>query len=861
MTTLPIHDILPELRITLAHHPAVVLAAPPGSGKTTVVPPALLDDPWLHDQKIIMLEPRRLAARLTASYMAAQRGEPVGQAIGYRVRFEQQISAATRLEVVTAGLFIRRLQEDPELAGVGLVIFDEFHERSLDADLALALCLDASRLRENLKLLVMSATLDTAAVSHLLDEAPVVEAHGRSYPVEVVHLPPPATFPLDPNPREIADQMATAVMKALREQPGDLLAFLPGTAEILRTAELLAALPEAAKLAILPLHGDLSLAAQGQAVAPDTTGRRRVILATPIAETSITIEGISTVIDSGWRRSPRFQAESGLTRLTLQRISRASATQRAGRAGRLGPGLCYRLWNEAVDHGLREFDPPAILDADLAQLVLELARWGVTDPATMAWLDPPPAGHLAQARQLLQELAALDARGRITDLGRRMAVLPVHPRLAHLLLAGAAAGNAALACDLAALLSERDILKERDRSADLDDRLHALNAFRQQGAGAVRALGGDPGGCRRVEQVSRQLRQLLPRASTKASSMDPGALVAAAYPNRIAQRRPGQPHHYKLASGRAARLANHDHLAHHEYLAVASLDAGRTDGRIFLAAALDLAGLEEAMGARIETHENVTWDDASASVTALRQRRLGALVLDSVPLAKPAPERVLAAMLEGVRRMGLDALPWSEAARDLQARIESLHRWQPTTGWPEVADQHLAATLAEWLAPYLTTIRTRDQLGRLDLHAILLGLLPWEQQRELERQAPTHLTVPSGSRIRLSYSPDGRPPVLAVRLQELFGLAETPTVAAGKIAVVLHLLSPARRPIQITQDLRGFWNTSYHEVKKELKGRYPKHHWPDDPWQAPPTARVKPRKQVDTRQPNRLERKNNGEQK
>ncbi|MEW6594270.1 MAG: ATP-dependent helicase HrpB [Thermodesulfobacteriota bacterium] len=843
MTTLPIHDILPELRTALTQQPAVVVAAPPGSGKTTVVPPALLDEPWLRGQKIIMLEPRRLAARLTASFMASQRGEAVGQAIGYRVRFEQQVSPATRVEVVTAGLFIRRLQEEPELSGVGLVIFDEFHERSLDLDLALALCLDASQLRDDLRLLVMSATLDTAAVSRLLNNAPVMEAHGRSYPVEVAYLPPPATFPLEPAPREIADQMATAVRKALREQPGDLLAFLPGTGEIIRTAELLASAPEAAGVAILPLHGDLPLGAQSQAVAPDPGGRRRVILATPIAETSLTIEGISTVIDSGWRRAPRFQAESGLTRLTLQRISKASAAQRAGRAGRLGPGHCYRLWREEVGHGLREFDPPEILDADLAQLVLELARWGVSDPAALRWLDPPPAGHLAQARELLQGLDTVDDHGRITDLGRRMTMLPVHPRLAHLLLAGAAAGNGALACDLAALLSERDILKDRDRSADLDDRLHALNAFRKKGAAAVRALGGDPGGCRRVEQVSRQLRQLLPKVAVKIGSpMDPGSLVAAAYPDRIAQRRPGQPRHYKLATGRAAKLADHDRLALHEYLAVASLDAGKSEGRIFLAAPLDLAGLKEAMGTRIEIREEVAWDDAAGTVTALRQRRLGALVLESRPLAKPHPEAIQAAMVAGIARLGLEALPWSEAARGLQARIESLRRWQPEAEWPDLSDAHLAATVNDWLGPALTAIRSREQLGRLDLHAILLGLLPWEKQRSLDQLAPTHLTVPSGSRVRLQYHADGSAPVLAVRLQELFGLAETPTVADGRIPVVLHLLSPARRPIQITQDLKGFWNSAYHEVKKELKGRYPKHHWPDDPWVAQPTSRAKPRK-------------------
>lgn len=844
MIRLPIHDLLPELRGALKEHPAVVLTAPPGSGKTTAVPPALLAEPWLDGQCIIMLEPRRLAARLTAHYMATQLGEAVGRTIGYRVRFENQVSKETRIEVVTEGVFVRRIQEDPALTGVGLVIFDEFHERSLLSDLALALCLDAAvGLREDLKILVMSATLDTGAVSRLLDKAPAIEGRGQCYPVTVDYLPLPAHADPEQNPGIIAAQTYDAVRHALIKTDGDLLVFLPGTGEIIRTQKLLGEEP-AAGFTVLPLYGDLPLAAQAQAVAPpDPAGRRRVILATPIAETSITIEGVSTVIDSGWRRAPRFHPDSGLTRLALQRISKASAAQRTGRAGRVGPGRCYRLWNQATEHSLRPFDPPEILEADLAQFVLELARWGVNGPQALRWLDPPPAGHVAQARELLYNLDALDQQGRITPLGEKMARLPLHPRLAHLLLRGAAQGLHQLACDLAALLSERDILKERDRSADIDDRLQALTAYREQGAAAVRALGGDPGGCRRVDRVSHQLRKILGRGDKrKIEPLHAGELLAQAYPDRIAQQRPGQPQLYKLTSGRAVRLACHDRLSNHEYLAVAALDAGKAEGRIFLAAPLDKPALLADWAGHIEEHKIVAWDSATESVTAMRQHRLGALVLDAAPLPSPPREAVLHALLDGIRALGLAALPWSNTARALQARIESLRHWQPRDGWPEVSDAHLTETLADWLAPYLTGVRSREQLKKLDLAAILVNFMPWDKQQQLERQAPEHLTVPSGSRIRLHYTPEGAPPVLAVRLQELFGLAETPTVANGRVAVMLHLLSPARRPIQITQDLKGFWNNAYHEVRKELKGRYPKHHWPDDPWQAAPTARAKPRK-------------------
>ena len=841
MTTLPIHEILADLRAQLASHEAVILSAPPGSGKTTVVPLALLAEPWLAGQTILMLEPRRIATRLAAVFMAGQLGETAGQTVGYRVRFESKVSAATRVEVVTEGVLTRRLQDDPELAGVGLVIFDEFHERGLQGDLALALCLDVIRgLREDLKLLIMSATLDTGTVSRLLGQAPVVMGTGRSYPVTVEYCR--AGQPTGPQPRDIARQMAAAVHQALTEQAGDILAFLPGTAEIRQTRRLLTADLSPSEVIIHPLYGNLSLAAQAAAVRPNREGKRRIILATPIAETSLTIEGIQTVVDSGWQRSPLFDPNSGLSRLTTRRISHASATQRAGRAGRLGPGHCYRLWSLGEDHGLKPFDPPEILSADLSQLVLDLARWGVHGPEGLAWLDPPPSGHYSRAQAILFDLGALDQHGHITAIGRKMAELPIHPRLGFMLLTAARQGATALACDLAALLSERDIIKGRERSTDIEERLHALATFRRFGAAAAASLEADIDDCRRVEQTSRQLRDHLPKAGrNRGGELTAGELLALAFPDRIAQRRTAGQGQYKLTSGRGALLPGHDPLLAHEYLAVAELDAGRVEGRIFLAAPLAKADLLSLVATRLQREEKVFWDEQVGMVKAHRLLRLDELTLDTSPLPDPTPEAVLTALLSGIRHHGLAILPWSDQARELQARVESMRLWQPEAGWPDTSETHLLQSLEVWLAPYLNGMRSTEHLKKLNLFSILAARLDWQQQSRLDLAAPCHLMAPSGSRIKLRYTP-GQAPVMAVRLQEMFGLADTPMVCHNTVPVLLHLLSPAQRPMQITQDLRGFWEGAYHEVKKELRGRYPKHHWPDDPWQAQPTSRIKQRR-------------------
>ena len=833
---LPVQKVLPQLEQALADRGSAILVAPPGSGKTTLVPLILRNAPWLGSKRILMLEPRRIAARLAAGYMSKLLGEKVGNTVGYQVRFDRRVTAETRVEVITEGILTRRLQQDPELAEIGLVIFDEFHERSLDSDLAFTLCLDMiGGLRDDLRLLVMSATMDAEPVSKLLGNAPVITGHGRMYPVEVEYLPPLPQFN-----SSRSDHLARTTVRSIRQildhEQGDMLVFLPGIGEINRVQQQLTGFDD---LIIRPLHGSLKPAEQERAIRPDPTGRQRIILATTIAETSVTIEGITVVVDCGWKRIPRFDANSGLSRLDTVRISRASAEQRAGRAGRLGPGTCYRLWDMGVDAGLQEFDLPEIRQADLASLVLELANWGVKDPAQLFWLDPPPDSSFQQARELLIRLGGLDSVGLITPLGRQMAALPLHPRLARMVLL-AGSRNRKQAVDLAALLSERDLLPKSD-SADLDNRLYCLQQFRSQGMAAVRSMGAHPGGCVQVDRVSRQLTARLKNMKQKQTrTQSIGGLLGLAYPDRIGKRRTGNGRNYKLATGRGGRLQEHDPLAASEWLVVASQNVRSRDGRIFLAASIELNEVEGLCAGELAEREEVFWESRAQSVISRRCTCLGELVVAEKRSTDPDQAAVQAALVAGIRELGLDVLPWTPAARLLQARVGCLGEWQPEGNWPDFSNGALLDGLEQWLGPYLHGLKNIKGCGLLNLERILLAGLDFRQQQLLDRDAPTHIRVPSGSRVKLQYQV-GQPPVLAVRLQEMFGLAQTPTICQGRIQVLLHLLSPARRPVQVTRDLRGFWDSSYFEVRKELKGRYPKHHWPEEPWKAVATARVKPR--------------------
>ncbi len=816
MAELPIIHLLPAVRKALASGGLAVLQAPPGAGKTTGVPPALLVEPWLGPAKVMVLEPRRLAARAAAVRMAAELGEPVGGTVGYRVRLDSRVSARTRIEVVTDGIFLRQLQNDPTLAGVGAVLFDEFHERRLDSDLLLALCLEArGAVREDLRILVMSATLEGGAVSALLGGAPLITSEGRCFPVETYHVPPL------PNSR-VEDSVASAVRRALAEESGDILAFLPGTAEIRRCAQRLEGMADPA-VTVAPLYGDLSLGDQDRAIAPSLPGRRKVVLATSIAETSLTIEGVRVVVDGGLMRVPRFDPGSGMSRLETVRVSRASADQRRGRAGRTQPGVCYRLWPEAEHRALQPFSLPEILSADLAPLALELAEWGVAEPGSLAWLDPPPAPALAQARDLLGQLGAVDRAGVITSHGREMAALGAHPRLAHMMVWGRSRREGALACTLAALLGERDILRGV-RDANVRVRVEMIGS----GAG---------GPAQQVRQLASQWRrQLGIPAGEAVQPAGTGALLALAYPDRIGQRRPGGGGHYRLANGRGAVLPPGDSLSAEEWLAVADLDGDKREARLFLAAPLTLADIEESFASAIESVDFVAWDSREQAVLARRQRRLGALVLADEALRDPGAARVVAAVVDGIRQEGLGLLPFGAQLEAWRARVGFLRR---TLGesWPDLGDAALLLSLESWLGPYLDGCSRASHLKRLDLREILSAGLDWKQRQALDELAPSHISVPSGSCLPLDYS--GETPVLAVRLQEMFGARETPSVAGGKVPVVLHLLSPAQRPVQITRDLAGFWASSYREVKADLKGRYPKHPWPDDPLTAPPTNRTK----------------------
>ncbi|MFC5355331.1 ATP-dependent helicase HrpB [Azospirillum himalayense] len=843
---LPIDPVLPELLAALDGRGVAVLQAPPGAGKTTRVPLALLDRPWLAGRKVIVLEPRRLAARAAARRMAAMLGESVGETVGYRVRLDTKVGPKTRIEVVTDGLFLRQLQEDPELPTVGAVLFDEFHERGIDSDLALALVQEArGALRDDLRLVVMSATLDGAPVATLLGGAPMVTSEGRAFPVETRHLDAPATN--TSGGTRVEDAVAAAVRRALREESGNALVFLPGAGEIRRVQSLLESADLGPGTVIAPLYGDLTADAQDRAIAPSPAGTRKIVLATPIAETSLTIEGIRIVVDGGLMRVPRFDPRSGMTRLVTAKVSQASAEQRRGRAGRLEPGVCYRLWPEPSHKALAPFTPPEIMDADLAPLALELAVWGVADPSSLAWLDPPPAAAMSQARELLRELGALDADGGITAHGRRMAGFGVHPRLAHMMLKGKAMGLGALACEVAALLGERDIVRAQPgfRDADLRLRVELLRGLDDDGRvrGAGRGLTVERGG---AQQALKQARNWKRQLGVKGNGGDLGAtglLVALAYPDRIGQRRPGgstggAAAQYRLSNGRGAYFQDAEPLSAEDWLAVADLDGAARESRIFLAAPLTLAELEEAFAEHIRSETVVAWDGREQTVLARRRRMLFALALEDKRLPNPPAEAIAAAMLEGIREMGLTALPWTDELRKWQTRVLFLRRREGEE-WPDVSDTALLETMEEWLAPFLNGASRRAHLDRVELGNALRGLLPWAMQQRLDKEAPTHVEVPSGSRIPIDYS--GDEPVLAVRLQEMFGLAETPRIAGERVPLLLHLLSPARRPVQVTRDLASFWANAYKAVKADLKGQYPKHYWPDNPLEAEPTARAKPR--------------------
>jgi ATP-dependent helicase HrpB len=804
---LPVEPVLPAVVAALRDAGAAVLQAPPGAGKTTRVPLALLGEPWLAGRRIVLLEPRRIAARAAAGWMARTLGEEPGGIVGYRIRRESRVSSRTRIEVVTEGILTRMLQDDPALEGTGLVIFDEFHERSLHADLGLALALETRAvLREDLRLLVMSATLEGAPVAALLGGAPVITSEGKAWPVETRWRPPRAG-------KRPAEALAGVVREALGESEGDLLVFLPGAGEIRRVEALLAEPPVAAT--VLPLHGALPQSEQDRALRP--LGGRKVVLATNVAETSLTIEGVRVVVDGGLARVPRHSPRTGMTRLETVRVSRASADQRRGRAGRTAPGVCYRLWDAAEDHHLLPRTTPEILEADLAPFALELALAGRRSPEGLAFLDPPPAAAFAAARALLAQLGALDAGGAVTPHGRAMSRFGVHPRLAHLLLRGRELGHAGLAADLAALLGERDLFRGVEASdADLRARVHALHA-------------GDPRSDRsllaRVRDEAGHLRRAVGTGERVPVDEEmAGALLALAYPDRVAQRRPGEAARYLLRNGQGAVL-DPQALGRASWLACADLDGGRRESRIRLAAPIDEAEVRSLFAGEVETADELEWNDAARAVTARRVERLGAIVLREVPLRDPDPGAVTALLLARIRGEGLAALPWGGAAR-LRERLAFLHALGDE--WPAVSDEALLGSLDAWLAPRLAGVRRWADLDGVDFSAALLDLLPWGRRARLDELAPSHIGVPSGSRIPVDYADPARP-ALAVRVQEVFGLGETPRVGGGRIPLTLHLLSPARRPVQVTQDLAGFWRTGWTEVRKELRGRYPKHDWPENP--------------------------------
>lgn len=814
---LPVDEALPALRRALAGGRTAVLVAPPGAGKTTRVPLVLMDEPWVEGRRILVLEPRRLAARAAAARMASSLAEQVGETIGLRIRFGSKVSSRTRMEVVTEGVFTRLVLDDPELKGVAAVLFDEFHERSLDADLGLALALDTQRgLREDLRLVAMSATIDGARVASLLGNAPVIESKGRAFAVETRYLGRTARERVEP-------QMADAISRALGNEQGSVLAFLPGAAEIRRTAERLTEAIRDPSVDVVQLYGALDAETQDRAIAPAPAGRRKVVLATSIAETSLTIEGVRIVVDSGLARVPRYEPAVGLTRLETVRVSRASADQRRGRAGRTEPGVCYRLWDEPETMSLASFATPEILASDLSGLVLDLAVWGVADPNALAWLDAPPAAALAEARALLAELDALDAEGRITALGKRLARLPLPPRLAAMVVRAAEEDEALLAAEIAAVVSERGL------GGDDVDLSHRIENFRRDRS-------------RRAVDARQLARRWAEQAGGRLGNSSPshvGFLLALAFPDRVAKARMGKPGEFLLGNGRGARVDPAHPFAREKYLAAAEIAGVAAEARILLAARISESEIERLFAAHIVERDESAFDEKSAALRGRAVRRFGAIVLDERPLQLHANEQSAAALAEGIARLGIDRLPWSaDQRRSLdRARFMRKHEGDP---WPDLSEARLAETAVEWLAPALAGRTSLAQVTADDLARALHRLLPHELVRRLEREMPSHFTAPTGSRLPIDYEAEGGPTV-SIRVQELFGLDAHPKIAGGKMPLTLALTSPAGRPIQVTRDLPAFWRGSWADVRREMRGRYPKHPWPEDPRAAAPTRRAKPR--------------------
>ncbi len=812
---LPVTGILNEVREKLSEQNTLIVNAPPGAGKSTLLPLALLDQDWLAGKKIIMLEPRRLAARSIAARMASLLNDNLGDTIGYRIRFESRVSAKTRLEVVTEGILTRMLQNDNALENAGLVIFDEFHERSLHADLALALCREAQQvLRPDLRILVMSATLNMPQLTSLL-KSPAIVSEGKQYPVDIIYTN-------DADERLLPELAARTVARAAAEHPGDILVFLPGEAEIRKCEELLNSQLDGFR--IHPLYGQLPQHEQNLAIMPSKDGKRKVVLATSIAETSLTIEGIRVVVDSGFARVSRFDPGSGLARLETVRISKDSADQRAGRAGRLSSGVCYRMWTMATHARLAEHRIPEIMEADLASLMLDMAVWGVNNIIELTWLSPPPKASVSQATDTLHQIAALE-KGRITPHGKQVHQLACHPRIAHMLLMAEETKQKQLGTDIAALLEERDPLP-RESGIDINLRIEALRRCRVNGGGGRFA---------RIEKVAASYRKMLD-LNTDNGPVDPfetGLLLAFAYPERIASARPGNNAQFQLANGKIAAAGHKDDLSHEPWLAVANMDLREGLGKIFLAAPLNPKDLLPM----VKEQETIAWDTRKGGLIASKDLRIGSIVLQSKPLKSPSPEKVQEAISKAITEEGENLLDFNEDMQQLQSRIQSLGKWNADQTWPDVSTETLLQNNADWLGPYLKDVRKPEDLKKIDLAAALLHSLNWDQQQLLQELAPAKLDVPSGSAIRLQYFPNGATPVLSVRLQEVFGLADTPKINRSKTSLVMHLLSPGYKPVQVTSDLKSFWNNLYFEIKKELQRRYPKHAWPDDPWTATAVAK------------------------